>query len=172
VSAGTIPIFSRIKYLGLNLDPKLRWTDHIGFLRVRLLKYINILKWLVGRGWGLSPSQACKFANATIVAQLLLSIWFINAFNSNFKIIESIVISAYKIVLGVNRSVSNKTCWAISGQPTIKSKIINNNDKYIFRSVQLKKTNITNKIKNISSLCNRRDILNVNIPYLIRRWMD
>jgi len=48
-------------------------------LKARASKYINILKWLVGGSWGISPSHACNFANVTIVAQLLWGAgWFIN----------------------------------------------------------------------------------------------
>jgi len=32
--------------------------------------YINILKWLIDREWGISPSQAINFVNAIIISQL------------------------------------------------------------------------------------------------------
>jgi len=118
VNSDTISSVSRVKYLGIILDAELRWSEHIKLLRSRALKYINILKWLVGRGWGLTPSQVINFINATIIHQLLWgSVWFVNASKSNFKILETIAISAYKLAMGLPKSASNKTSWAISSQP-------------------------------------------------------
>jgi len=97
VNNGIIPISSNVKYLGLYLDTRLRRMEHIKFLRSRSAKYINILKWLVGKGWDISPSQVIfSFANTTIIAQLLWgTFWFIT--------------SAYKVALSLPRSASNKT---------------------------------------------------------------
>jgi len=93
VNSGTMPSVGRVKYLGMILDSDLKWKEHINFLRCRSSKYINILKWLVGRGWGLTPSQAIKFINATIISQFLWgSAWFVNASKSNFRNLESIAI--------------------------------------------------------------------------------
>jgi len=174
VNKGELLVSSKAKYLGLILDSRLKWGDHIGFLKTRASKYIKyILKWLVGRNWGISPSQACNFVNVTIVAQLCTiwgADWFINTARSNFKTIEGIVTSAYKIALGLHRSVSNKTCWAFSGQHSIKRKITSNSDKFLFRSVQLNKSTIINKIKNLDSLYKVKGISDYNIPFLIKRW--
>jgi len=42
-------------------------------------------------GWGLTPFQAIKFINATIISQLLWgSAWFVNASKSNFRNLKSI----------------------------------------------------------------------------------
>jgi len=61
---------------------------------------MNILKWLVGREWEITPSQTIKFINATIVPQLLWgSAWFVNASKNNFKNLEGIVTSAYKLAI-------------------------------------------------------------------------
>jgi len=151
------------------LDPKLRWLDYIKFLGTRLSKYINILKWLVGKEWGINPSQPINFTNATVVAQLLWgSIWFINASNTNFKILESITVSAYKVALNLPRSASNKTSWAISAHPSIKHRISIMCDKFILKAVQLKKAIITNCTKSISYMINFRRISKGNISFFLR----
>jgi len=56
VSSGVLPVCYQVKYLGMIIDPGLRWQDHIQFLCSRSAKYMNILKWMMGRSWGISPS--------------------------------------------------------------------------------------------------------------------
>jgi len=53
------------------MDSGMRWTEHIRTLKIKTTKYMNILKWLSGRSWGIDPLQAINFINATIVAQLM-----------------------------------------------------------------------------------------------------
>jgi len=71
VSDRKIQRLNCVKYLGLLLDNGLRWLDHLRALRIKSSKYLNILKWLTDRTWGIDPLQVISFINATIVAQLL-----------------------------------------------------------------------------------------------------
>jgi len=148
MNGGIIPLSSNVKYLGLHLDAGLRWTEHIKFLRSRSAKYINILKWLVGKGWSISLFQAISFANTTIITQLLWSLLVYQCVK-HFRVLDSIATSAYKIALSLPISASNKTCWAISAQSTIKHRITIACDKYILKSVQFKKSIIVNKYQSI-----------------------
>jgi len=104
-----------------------------------------------------------------VVVQLLWeSAWFINASNTNFKILENITISAYKVTMNLPRSASNKMCWAVSAQSSIKRRISNMCDKFIFRTIQLSKVNISNKIQNICGIVKSRIVSKRNIPFLVR----
>jgi len=144
---GSIPRLNCVKYLGVILDNGLRWLEHIKILRVKSSKYLNILK-LTGRSCGIDPLQVISFINATIVAQLLWgAIWYINASKSNLKQIDSIIVSAYKIALGLPRNSFNKVCWNFSNQPPFKFRVTQYCDRYICRTFQLSKDRIINKIK-------------------------
>jgi len=121
------------------------------------------------RGWSIRP-QAINFANATIVAQLLWgAVWYVNASNTHLKVLDSIVISAYKIRMSLPRSASNKTCWAIFAQP-IRCRITSFCDQFILKTIQLNKSIIVNKIKTVNNMCNSRRIRESNLPFLIQRW--
>jgi len=73
--------------------------------------------------------------------------------------------------MGLPRSASNKISWVISVQPTIKRRVTSICDKFIFKTVQLNKTIISNRIKFISNMLKTREILISNyIPFLIRKW--
>jgi len=59
--------------------------------------------------------QAVNFINATIVAQLMWgAMWYINAAKGYLKRIKSIIISAYKVALGLPRNSANKAGWKFS----------------------------------------------------------
>jgi len=67
----------------------------------------------MGRSWGIDPLQAINFVNATILAQLSWgSMWYVNAAKNNLKILDSILVSAYKFVLGLPKNSANKVYWS------------------------------------------------------------
>jgi len=53
ITGGQIFRLNRAKYLSMVLDHGLRWSDHIKEIKVKISKYKNILKWLMGRSWGI-----------------------------------------------------------------------------------------------------------------------
>lgn len=52
-----LKVESCVKYLGLWLDRGLRWGRHINETKQKVLRYIHILKMLVGPRWGMHPSH-------------------------------------------------------------------------------------------------------------------
>jgi len=134
---GVISRTNTVKYLGIKLDASLRWRDHIDYLKIKVSKYLNILKWLMGRSWGIDPLQTINFINATILAQLSWGImWYVNAAKNNLRIIKSILITAYKFVLGLPKNSANKVCWSFLVLPTFRSIISKICDKFICKSYQ------------------------------------
>jgi len=39
--------------------------------------------------------------------------WYVNAAKNNLRLIESILITAYKFVLGLSKNSANKVCWVL-----------------------------------------------------------
>jgi len=72
--------------------------------------------------------------------------------------------------MGLPKSASNKTSWAISAQPTIKHRITNTCDKFILRTIQLNKRIISNRIEFISCKIKNGGISERNIPFIVERW--
>jgi len=97
-------------------------------------------------------------------------IWYVNAAKSNLKQIGSIIVSAYKIALGLPRNSSNMVCWKFSNQPFFNSRVIQCCDRFLCRASQLCKARITNKIKYLHNLYNSGRIAPRNVPLLISRW--
>ncbi|XP_036141245.1 uncharacterized protein LOC118645052 [Monomorium pharaonis] len=161
------------KYLGMTLDEGLRWKNHIQSLRVKTMKYNNILKWLAGSSWGVNLRQSLSFANATIRLGAQLdwgSMWFINAACSNIKVLERILCNAFKIAIGLPRSTPNRVAWKFSNQNCLLNRISAKTDKYMCKLIQLKSNAIINKIKNFHTVTQVKQIAKRNIPFIVKRW--
>jgi len=153
------------------MDCGLRWNDHIRELRNKVSKYMNILKWLAGRSWGIDPLQAINFINATIVAQCMWgSFWFINAAKGYLKQIESIISSSYKVALGLPRNSSNKVCWKFTNQPSFGTRVARACDKYLCKVSVLSKGEILNKSRFIWDQFYTGKISSKKVPFLVSRW--
>lgn len=50
-------IVDTFKYLGLWLDRSLRWSKHVNETLEKAMKFINLIRVLVGPGWGLHPKH-------------------------------------------------------------------------------------------------------------------
>jgi len=74
--------------------------------------------------------------------------------------------------MGLPKSSSNKTSWAISGQPTIIRRVTSVCDKFIFRTIQLSKSIISNRIQAISNMIKDKEVCTRNIPFMIHRWVN
>jgi len=123
-----------VKYLGIQLDAGLRWKEHISFIKTRA-KYVNILKWLRDRTWGIDPLQSMNFVNATILAQLSWgSLWYMNAAKTVLKTLDSLLTSVYKFVLGLPKGSANTVCWSLLNLPSLNKIITKKSDGFICRA--------------------------------------
>lgn len=52
-----LEIVKKIKYLGIILDNKLKWNDHIEYIQDKTMKTIWLCRRLIGKSWGLSPEK-------------------------------------------------------------------------------------------------------------------
>jgi len=171
VRGGSIRRLSCVKYLGILMDSGLRWREHIRNLKVRTSKYMNILKWLYGRSWGIDPLQAINFVNATILAQLMWgAMWYINAAKSYLKQIDGIIISAYKLAMSLPRNSSNRVAWKLSNQPSFGARVAKKCDDYLCRASVLGKGKILNKSKFLWEQFSAGRVSYRKMPYLITRW--
>ncbi|XP_077276971.1 uncharacterized protein LOC143905419 [Temnothorax americanus] len=168
---GNIPLNLSVKYLGLVMDRGLRWKEHISSLRTKSFIFVNILKWLAGRSWGISPILAINFINATLGAICEWgSMWYISAARSYLGTVESLLCSAYKVALNIPKSSSNRVCWVFSGQRSFIRRISYKCDKYLGRSIQLRNNKMINKVANLHWLNNRQNTAPSNVPFIVSRW--
>jgi len=51
------------------------------------------------------------------------------------ELINGIIISVYKMALGLPKNSSNKVCWSFSSQPTLRRTITKNSNGFILKSI-------------------------------------
>jgi len=83
---------------------------------------------------------------------------------------RNIIVSAYKVALGLPRNSPNKVCWKFSNQTSFGTKVVQVCDKYLCKSAALDKGRILNKTKFIWDQFNSDKVSINNIPLLVFRW--
>ena len=122
VNGHNIELSSSAKLLGLTLDSKLNFNEHIENITVKATKYLMQAKRSVGPTWGMSP-KVCKWLYTTVVRTLLsycVSIW-VRALNnkSNAKKLERVQGRALRIISGGLPSTPFKALNFITDTPSI-----------------------------------------------------
>ncbi|KYM76163.1 hypothetical protein ALC53_13419 [Atta colombica] len=81
------------------------------------------------------------FINATLVSQLEWgSFWFMSTANTHLSIINSILCSAYKMTMGLPKSVASKVYWKFSCQKSFISRISRLMKSFLFKFEMLKES--------------------------------
>lgn len=94
-----------VSYIGLKLDPKLRWVLHFNYIRGLISRWSNFLRATAGSRWGSHPSCLLKIFNAVIRFKADYgSFFFASASLSHRKKINSILSSCLRTIIGALRS--------------------------------------------------------------------
>ena len=101
----TIPWVFSIKYLGVYLDQKLSWDEHINYLANKAEKGLNVLRAVVSRSWGSDPKTSLIFYKSFTRSILDVgSIFYGSASNTRLKKLDRIQYKALRLVTGAFRS--------------------------------------------------------------------
>lgn len=101
----TIPVVTRYKYLGLVLDSKLLWSQHILHVKEKCDRGINMLKFVSKRKYGATPAIALMFYRAYIRSIIDYGcVFYGNSAKSNLSILDRVQYKALRICTGSMRS--------------------------------------------------------------------
>jgi len=92
---------STVTYLGLKLDPKLRWVPHFQYLKGIISRWSNFLRATAGTHWGSHPACLLKIFNAVIRSKADYgSFLYSSASLSHRKKLNSILLSCLRTTVG------------------------------------------------------------------------
>ncbi|GFS98317.1 RNase H domain-containing protein [Trichonephila clavipes] len=110
-------------YLGVTLDPELRFSKHIEQTTNKALGKLNILRKLCGTSWGSRP-QTLKSTFCTVIRSVLeyaTPIWTPASISVKRKL-DSVQHRAAKIIIGAVSSTNNEKAEQECGLPPLESR--------------------------------------------------
>ena len=122
VGGKEIELSSSVKFLGVTLDHKLNFNEHIDRLVNKATAALMQCKEAVGPCWGLTP-KACLWIYTAVVRPMLsyASVIWVNALNKvhNVKKLEKVQALALRITAGAMSHTNNEALDIVTGTPSI-----------------------------------------------------
>lgn len=113
-----------IKYLGVNLDPKISMKSHVEQTYNKSMKALWAAKALINRNWGLRPKMAHWLFNQIIIPRITYAsiIWW-NTSDFNFQKLEKINRTAMLMITGAVRTTPTMAMNVALNIPPIKIRV-------------------------------------------------
>uniref|UniRef100_A0A8D8Q5N6 ribonuclease H n=1 Tax=Cacopsylla melanoneura TaxID=428564 RepID=A0A8D8Q5N6_9HEMI len=97
----TIEINRRTRFLGLLLETKLNWKFHLEYIENKCHKYLNIMKMICNKHWGMNPTIALTYYKATIRATLDFgSIFYSDSCKGKLSTLDKVQNRALRLAMG------------------------------------------------------------------------
>ena len=146
-----IPWKYSFKYLGVVLDQKLTWEEHITNLIAKGEKSLNILKVTIRRTWGADPNVAMLFYRAYTRSIIDSgSIFYGSATNTRLQKVDRLQYKALRITMGAFKSTPIEALLAASGETPLSLRRSLLAQKFIVKNIFINNQLLLNKIKNIA----------------------
>ena len=128
----------KTKFLGLYLDPKLKWIHHINYIRTKCEEWMNILKMTNRTWWGGHPS-ICLMIYKSLIRSIIDygSILYGNASKYELANIDRLQYKAIRVSLGLMMSTPTNSLLVEAGELPLKFR--RNNLTYKFLLTRIKR---------------------------------
>jgi ribonuclease HI len=134
------------KYLGLTMDTKMRWKEHIEEIRQRATKTVTALSCLGGSTWGVGLIDMRKIYKGTALPQMMYasSIWYnantrgLTYTKRTLEILQNIQARAARAICGAYRATSNAALDIEAHLLPIEQQIWKHNANFITRLLSCK----------------------------------
>lgn len=147
-----IPCKSSIKYLGILLDKKLLWKDHIQYVLKRVENSINIIRAFSHHNWGADPNASLMFYKAYVRSILDYgSIFYGSAAVTHLKKIETVKNRCLRLCIGFLKSTPIPVIEAETLEPPLYIRRNYLCDKFLLKLIN-KNSNIITKVHNLAML--------------------
>ena len=133
-----IPNREYITYLGITLDQKLNWKEHIRRVKCDTIKRLDILKCISHTKWGSDRTTMLRLYNAIIRSKLEYGSFLINTpQEKTFQQLDTVQNAALRLCTGAYRSSPIDSIYAESGIPPLNKRRAQLLLQYYARSLQL-----------------------------------
>ena len=133
-----IPNRTSIRYLGMTIDYKLQWKDHIRALKVDCLARLDLLKCLSHTSWGADRTTLLRVYRAVIRSKLDYgSTIYGCASGKTLGLLDPVHNAALRICTGAYRSSPIASLYAESGEPSLQTRRDQLLLQYLARTLQL-----------------------------------
>jgi len=150
-STSLIPIVTKFTYLGITLDPKLLWFEHINDLVSRIGPAINFLKTLASSHWGSDPSIMSIFYKSFIRSKLDYGcVFYGSASHSQLLKLDRLQNKALRFIIGATNST---LICALSSETGISPLEYRRNlltDRFLARNMTQLNPDLISSIKQIT----------------------
>jgi ribonuclease HI len=123
------------KFLGLIIDEKLTWTQHIDNLINTCNKVLNIIKATCHKWWGADPACALNLYQALIRSRLEFGSFLASAKKSTWTRIERMQARALRLILRAFPSTPIPALQVESGIPPLEVRCMYLSNKYILKKM-------------------------------------
>ena len=154
-----IPNRESIKYLGMIIDRKLDWKDHIKMTKLDCLKRLDLLKHLSHMSWGSDRLTMLRLYRAIIRSNLDYgSFIYSSAKESTIGVLDPIHNAAIRLSTGAYRSSPVFSLYAESGEPPLRIRRNQLLLQYYARTLQLQTTTSYQIVQPSNATDNQRPI--------------
>ncbi|CAK1597428.1 unnamed protein product [Parnassius mnemosyne] len=165
-----IPIRDKVKFLGMVLDNKLSFTQHIEYISKKCDKNINILRSLSGVWWGSHPFSQKLLYNATriIRSHLDYGCFLLEPCNkSSLKTLDKIQYKCLRIIIGAMKSYPINALQVECVDPPLNIRRQYLSDRFFFKICQLSSHPLIPRLHLLSEfLSSSRYWLHKDCPHL------
>lgn len=109
------------KFLGMVMDSKLKWNEHIQYIHGKAVKSLNVIRMLSGTDFGSDISMLIRMHKALVISLMDYgSFLFQNASGTSLKTLDVINNRGMRCVLGAFKSTPIDSLHAETGIPKLK----------------------------------------------------
>lgn len=149
-----VPVVKKYKYLGMVLDNKLLWSQHILHIKKKCDRGINMLKFVSKRRYGATPQVALTFYKAYIRSIIDYGcVLYGGASTSNLLMLDRLQLRALRICIGAMGSSPSYAVLSEAHEPNLETRRMHLACKFLVKMEVLVKHDYMNKICQLTTQC-------------------
>lgn len=152
-----IPNSSSVRFLGVYLDSRLNWKEHIRLTKNKAQRAISIMKAIAGFSWGAHPSNMlCIFEGLVRAILDWGSYFYEDAASGLLESLERVQYAALRIGLGCLRTTPTNVFLHLASVPPLKFRRLYLTERYVTKIASQERNMVFPKFKLIREISESR----------------